>query len=78
MKPGRLCLIKFKRKHCVLVCARARVCLFMGLCVSAGFVGPKCVLNLDGETSMFTFIIFSLPVNLCTYGGRPELIFISL
>lgn len=33
------------------------VCLFMGLCVSALFVGPKCALNLDGETSMFTFII---------------------
>lgn len=44
----------------MFVCAA--VCLFMGLCVSVLFVGPKCVLNPDGDTSIFTLIIFSLHV----------------
>lgn len=74
VKLGRLCLINFQRKHCVLVCACACLCLFMSLCVSAVFVGPKCVLNLDEETSMFTFIIFLLPVSHCADGGCLELI----
>lgn len=35
----------------------------LSVCLSVfvyGFVGPKCVLNLDGETFMFTFIILTL------------------
>lgn len=60
VRLGRSCLINFKRQHCVF--ARAGVCLFMGLCASAVFVGPKCVLNLDRETSMCTVISFLLHV----------------
>lgn len=71
VRLGRLCLINFKRQHCVL--ARAGVCLFMGLCARLVFVGPKCVLNLDRGTSMCTVIIFLLHVSHRADGGCLEL-----
>ena len=44
-RRGILCLINFKYWLCVCVCVHAR----MRECVSAHFLGPMCVLNLDGD-----------------------------